>query len=259
MTIPVLEPGRNLPPDQNFAFVTARGGHYLVRRGPWFEACVKVAENPNLPEQEEGYKFLGPKLPASLFAQILGFFEVVRIKHGTEAAALLVFEGGRWSAVVPEQQAGGASVRYNVCPGVRPAGSIHSHPGFSAQFSQTDRKDEAQFDGIHIVVADSGFIRPEVSVAAVVAGRRIDLDPEDVIEGFDAVEDFPEDWLGRVAAEKEIHLLQWPAQAAHEAGGRGAHPLCGACWHADGCTLEVPEVGKSCLFFEPGGMWEGLP
>jgi hypothetical protein len=258
--IPTLKPGESPAPDEQFAYITARGGHYLVRRGPWFEACVRVTENPALPEQKEHYRFLGPKIPGALFSRLLAFFEGVRLKHGTEAAALLVFDDGRWSAVVPEQVVSGASVKYEVPPGVRPAGSIHSHPGFSGKFSKIDEKDEAGFDGIHIVVADCGFVRPEVSVAAVVAGRRIELDPEDVVEGFDdAVEDFPEAWLDHVAPEKDRPLLRFPDQPAHQVGGRRVHPLCASCRNADECRLTPPEVGESCIFFEPGGGWEELP
>jgi hypothetical protein len=201
MTIPILKPGESLPPDVPFAYVTARGGHFLKKRGPFFEACVRVAEIPTLEEERESYTFLGPKIPAALFSRILAFFHGVHREHGTEGAVLLTFEGGRWDVLVPEQETTGASVKYKIPAGQHVAGSVHSHPGFTSKFSVTDEKDEAEFDGVHACIGSGGFLKADVSVAAVVSGRRIELDPEDIIEGYDTDAEFPLEWLSRVTAE----------------------------------------------------------
>lgn len=257
MNIPILKPSENLPPEIPFAYVTGRGGHYLLKRGPFFEACVRVSEIPTLDEMKESYRFTGPKIPALLFSEILGFFDAIRIQHRTEAAALLVFEDGKWGVVIPEQATTGASVKYKTPAGRRIAGSIHSHPGFSSRFSTTDEKDEAEFDGIHIVVADSGFSRSELSVAAVVSGRRIELDAEDVIEGYDSGGSFPEDWLARVTPESNQKVL-FPEEPGPNADvERALNPLCCSCVNIAGCDLEAPDPAEFCHFFEPSGSREG--
>ena len=255
MTIPIIQPGESPPADVSFAYVTARGGHYLVRRGPWFEAVVKVSELPALPEQEEHYKFLGPKIPSRLFSQILSFLESVRLLHRTEAAILLAFEDGRWEAVVPEQETSGTSVKYKVPPGRRWAGSVHSHPGMSGQFSTTDVKDESVFDGIHIVVGSGGFVRPEVSVAAVVSGRRIDLNPEEVIDDFNGGAEFPSRWLEFVRPEVGQRLL-FEEPDMLEDRNREINPVCSCCRFRASCDIEPPEMGESCHLFEPCGSEE---
>jgi hypothetical protein len=253
MNIPILRPSESLPPDVPFAYVTARGGHYLLKRGPFFEACVQVPENSTLEEVKESYRFTGPKIPSLLFSKILGFFEAVRLKHKTEAAVLLAFENGCWDVLVPEQAVTGASVKYKISTGRRIAGSCHSHPGFSASFSRTDEKDEADFDGIHIVVADSGFVRPEVSVAAVVSGRRIELDVEDIVEGFDNQSDFPPEWLGRVTPERGQNVLFHEEPGPNADVERALNPLCCSCVNIAGCDLEPPDPAEFCHFFEPSG------
>ena len=200
MTIPILKPGEELG-EFPFGYVIAKGGHYLKKRTPLFEACVRVDENPNLEEEREFFRLTAPKIPSALFSRILAFFDAVGEEMKTEATVLLVFEDNQWDTVVPDQETTATSVRYTNTSGVRLAGSIHSHPQMSAAFSSTDEHDEAGFDGIHVVVADRGFLRPEISCAAVVSGRRIDLDPEDVIEGYDDGIDFPAEWLDKIRPE----------------------------------------------------------
>ena len=195
--IPTLKPGEPLG-DQPYAYVVGRRGHFLRKRTAIFEATALVAENPQFPAVEESFHLTVPKIPAVLFNRILGFLEAVNEERKTEAAILLMFENGAWDAVVPDQEATSTSVNYKIPDGLRPAGSVHSHPGMSAFFSGTDEADEAGFDGIHIVAADKGFLKPDLSVVAVVSGRRIELDAEDVIEGFGEGTDFPAEWLDRV-------------------------------------------------------------
>lgn len=255
MSIPIIKPGESPPPDAAFAYMTARNGHYLWRNGPWFRACVKVPELPTLPKQEEFYRFLGPKIPAALFSAVLAFFETVRLLHKTEAAVLLAFKNGRWEVMVPDQETTSTSVKYESPPGRRLAGSIHSHPGMSGRFSSTDEKDEAAFDGIHIVVGSSGFVRPEVSVAAVVSGRRIDLDPEDIIDGFNEGTDFPSGWLDCVRPEMGQRLLfEEPDMLGDRI--REINPVCSCCRFRASCDIEPPEIGELCHLFEPVGSEE---
>jgi hypothetical protein len=256
MTIPTLKPGESLPPDAAFAYMIAKDGFYLKKRTDLYEATVRIPEVATLGEEKEVFRFAAPKIPAVLFSEILAFFGAVHLQHKSEAAVLLAFENGCWDVIVPDQVVTGASVKYKIPTGRRIAGSCHSHPGFSASFSRMDEKDEAEFDGIHIVVADTGFVRPGVSVAAVVSGRRIELDAEDVIEGYDCDSDFPEEWLGRVSPEAGQKLLFHDTADLARETDKALNPLCSTCARIALCDLDPPEAHEFCHFFDPTGSRE---
>jgi len=248
--IPILRPGEPLPPDADFGYVVAaRGGHFLRRRGPFYVACVRIDEVPHLPEEREYFRFTGPKIPASLFAQILTFFEAVHDEHNSEAAVLLTFMEGKWGVVVPPQETTGVSVKYSVPAGVRPAGSVHSHPGMSARFSSTDVADERCFDGVHLVVADRGFIRPAVACAAVIAGRRIDLDVEDLVERYAEDIEIPANWLSMVKGT--AHPLKGGDDPAVPHKAHEPEPVCEFCASNGGCPYHQPDPDWLCpLLFD---------
>jgi hypothetical protein len=133
--------------------------------------------------------------------------------------------------------------------GVRPAGSIHSHPGFAAKFSMTDERDERVFDGLHVVASDKGFSRPAVACAAVVSGRRIELDPEDVIEGYDADAQFPEEWLDRVT-ERGVSASP-PSATSPAVASTKVHPTCAYCEGQGECPYHQPDPDFFCpMLFE---------
>lgn len=253
MNIPMIPPGDPLPEETDFAYTTARTGHYLKRRTSLYEACVAVPEIDTLPEETESFRLTAPKIPRQLFTEALAFFqEVAREKH-SEAMLLLTFVDGMWGLVPPEQDASMAHISYEIPEGVRPVGSIHSHPGMGAFHSATDEADEAEFDGIHIVVSDRGWLHPEIAVTAIVAGQRIRLVPSDVIDGYNWGASFPTQWLDAIDTSPGMPVTPlMPHTALPPDPDNFTGSRCGSCGVRGLCDFEPPKHGEDCLFFEQG-------
>src|SRR3972149_1761004 len=100
----IYKPKQRIPEDESYAYITAKGGHYLFKRGEMFDACVKVDEIPDLPEQEEFIELKTTKIPFELIEQTLAFFQKVYDKYGTEAMVLLTYEEKKWGLYVPAQE-----------------------------------------------------------------------------------------------------------------------------------------------------------
>ena len=159
------------------AFVVARDGLYLRKHSLLGLSQVQVDEVAHLPPAREYLEYALPKVPASLMAEVVGFFRAIWTRQKSEALALLTWDGSAFGLIVPEQRAGAASVKHrleaaDVPSGAHLVGSIHSHGALSAGASLTDEADEADFDGIHVVVGDVDERRPSYSAAIVVDGRR---------------------------------------------------------------------------------------
>jgi hypothetical protein len=159
------------------AFVVARDGLYLRKRSLLGLSQVQVEGVAHLPPAREYLEYALPKVPAALIGQAVGFFRAIWARQRSEALALLTWDGSAFGLIVPEQRAGTASVKHRleateVPPGTQLVGSIHSHGALSAGASLTDEADEADFDGIHVVVGDVDERRPSYSAAIVIDGRR---------------------------------------------------------------------------------------
>lgn len=159
------------------AFVVARDGLYLRKRSLLGLSQVQVDGVAHLPAAREYLEYALPKVPAALMAQVVGFFRAIWERQRSEALALLTWDGSAFGLIVPEQRAGAASVKHrletsDVPSGAQLVGSIHSHGALSAGASLTDEADEADFDGIHVVVGDVDERRPSYSAAIVIDGRR---------------------------------------------------------------------------------------
>ena len=218
----VYQPGEEIPPNEPFAFITAKGGHYLVKRNAVFEACVLVEDMPDLPEQKETFTFKAPKIPLQLYCTVLAFMAAVYRKYKSEALVLLTFDDGKWGLHVPKQKVSATGIDYRNDDHIRAVGSIHSHPGMTHRPSGTDEHDELDFDGIHIVTAAFEPIPSLITCMGVANGRRFEFRPWQIIEGLARVKsDFPADWLARVEGEvdwREVNFQESKlANARHNA------------------------------------------
>lgn len=185
------------------AFIVARDGLYLRKRSLLGLSQVRVDGAHHLPATSESLEYGLPKLPARLVGQVLGFFGAIWRTKQSEALVLLSWDGSGFGLIVPEQRVAAASVEHRLDPtdvpsGVQLVGSIHSHGGMSAFASLTDEEDEADADGIHIVVGDLGRRRPSYSAAIVVDGRRFGAEPSLLLERPRRRIDPPAAWLDRV-------------------------------------------------------------
>ncbi|MEX1278685.1 MAG: hypothetical protein WEI16_06510 [Chloroflexota bacterium] len=185
------------------AFLVARDGLYLRKRSLLGLSQTRVDEVAHLPAAREYLEYALPKVPAALMGQVVGFFRAIWSRQKSEALALLSWDGESFGLIVPEQSAGVASVKHRLAPadvptGMRLVGSIHSHGALSAGASLTDEADEADFDGVHVVVGDVDERRPSYSAAIVVDGRRFGCRTALVLERPRRHTDPPAEWLEKV-------------------------------------------------------------
>jgi hypothetical protein len=200
---PILEAGPSLDRAALPAFVVARDGLYLRKRSLLGLSQTKVGRVAHLPEGKEFVDYALPKVPADLMARAVGFFRAIYRLHKTEAAVLLLWRDGSFDLAVPDQKVSSVSVRFDVSDGDVPAGSrlvgtIHSHGGFTAYASSTDEDDEAELDGLHVVVGDLDRRRLGYSAAIVVDGIRFTLKTGQLIERPRRLVEPPADWLRKV-------------------------------------------------------------
>jgi len=200
---PILEAGPSLDRAALPAFVVARDGLYLRKRSLLGLSQTKVGRVAHLPEGKEFVDYALPKVPADLMARAVGFFRAIYRLHKTEAAVLLLWRDGSFDLAVPDQKVSSVSVRFDVSDGDVPArsrlvGTIHSHGGFTAYASSTDEDDEAELDGLHIVIGDFDRRRLGYSAAIVVDGIRFHLKTGQLLERPRRLVEPPADWLRKV-------------------------------------------------------------
>ena len=205
---PALE-GTSLP-----AFVVARDGLYLRKRSLLGLSQTKVDRVAHLPRGKAFLDYRLPKLPSELMGQVVGFFRAVHQRQQTEAIVLLLWQSDRFELLVPSQSATSVSVRHKLDPSSLPAGSrlvgtIHSHGAFSAFASATDEDDEADLDGLHVVVGDLLRRKPSFSAALVVDGHRFTARLSQVLERPGAVLPPPDEWLARVKVAPTPRPKPW--------------------------------------------------
>jgi hypothetical protein len=200
---PILEAGPSLETASLPAFVVARDGLYLRKRSLLGLSQTKVGRVAHLPEGKEFVDYALPKVPSDLMARAVGFFRAIYRLHRTEAAVLLLWRDGSFDLAVPDQKVSSVSVKFDVSDGDLPAGSrlvgtIHSHGSFGAYASSTDEDDEAELDGLHVVVGDFDRRRLGYSAAIVVDGIRFHLKTGQLIERPRRLAEPPDDWLRKV-------------------------------------------------------------
>jgi hypothetical protein len=194
---PALE-GADLP-----AFVVAGDGLYLRKRSLLGVSQTKVGRIAQLPDGREFVDYTLPRVPADVMARAVGFFRAVYRSHRTEAAVLLLWHDGSFDLAVPAQQVTSVSVDFavqpgDVPPGARVVGSMHSHGAYGAYASTTDEDDEAELDGLHLVVGDLERRRTGYAAAVVVDGVRFPLKPARLFERPRRLVEPPADWLAKV-------------------------------------------------------------
>ena len=215
------------PEGERHFFVLAREGLFRCRQHEFFRSCVKAENGPSeLASQRPFFEPRFPEIPAAIVEQAVGFFSRIAEIHGSEAAALLVWDRAerRVRLVVPRQTAtmGGSTPAWRYPVGVHydpPAdlpeewvvfGDIHCHVGYAAYASHTDIEDELHSAGLHIVVGRISDEPPEFHVEAVVDGQRFVLEPDSVMGGYERRRtNVPKRWIERV----EIEQYKWRTYA----------------------------------------------
>jgi hypothetical protein len=203
MSFPIVTAGPELTSSPVPAFVVGRDGLYLRKRNLLGLSQTKVERVAHLPAITEFVEYELPAVPRELMAQVTGFFRAVWRLHRTEAVVLLSWSDEGFDLVVPRQKVGPANLSFelaeaDVPAGARLVGSIHSHGAFGAYASLTDEDDEAELDGLHVVVGDLDRRRLSYVAAIVVDGVRFEPGLRRLIERPRRHLEPPEAWLRQV-------------------------------------------------------------
>ena len=189
-------------PTHPFFYYVAAQGLFLCRNHRFFVSSVPVEKGPG--ELADHHMFLRsryPKVPRDLLEQVVGFFDIVAAAHGAEAAVLLAWDSqdDRVFPIVPEQTCtvirGAWGRQYalgleydppaDLDPHVMIIGDIHSHVDGAAYASWTDKRDETQRAGVHIVVGRISEEPPEFHIDVTADGARFQAAHSLVLEGYE--------------------------------------------------------------------------
>jgi hypothetical protein len=231
---PILPAGSPAAADTSLpAFLVAHDGLYLRKRSLLGVSQTRVNGAEHLPAETEYVEYGLPKVRADQMARVVGFFRSIYRAQRTEALVLLLWAGEGFELFVPDQKVSLASVSHTLDAarlpaGSRVVGSIHSHGAFGPGASAIDEDDEAEFDGLHVIVGRFDR-RPSYSAAIAVDGRRFAVPVTDVLERPRRLVEPPEEWCQRVKLlppprpSKDGGRRSWSTGVPVPLPGRGAH------------------------------------
>ena len=217
-TVPVyLKTEKNMewPKDKLF-YILSSNGLFLCRNHDWFKSCAPAKKGPGELEAQEPFAEVNfPTIPKALMEKAVGFFRRIEKEKHWEAALILVWNRAsrKVELVCPDQKNSSASVNYDIpkLPQYMALiGDIHSHPGFSPTPSFTDKDDEINRPGLHIIVGyiDCSWKPIEFYCCAVVDGQRFEIKNHDaVFEGYQNsdMDEVPQEWLDKVKPLYQSH------------------------------------------------------
>ncbi|MBP9668950.1 MAG: Mov34/MPN/PAD-1 family protein [Candidatus Pacebacteria bacterium] len=149
-------PGVQIPDHVSTAHVVATNGVFLRIRNNWLAATVPI-DVATLERERPQAQLLLPPIDAVVVGQVLLFFRRIYQLYRSEAAVLLHHGPAGWACTVPPQIVSAAHVHYDMSeriPGYSCVGTMHSHGSLVARHSSVDDADEADFDGVHIIIGD---------------------------------------------------------------------------------------------------------
>ena len=192
----LINQGGRLPQDGNF-YIIGKDGIYLSKNTGLIRAVVKVKGISTLQAVETFAKINVPKIPAEIVARALMFFRKAYDQHRVEAVALIYYSETekKYQIEAPLQKNTYTLAKYQglslLAKGYKTVGSIHSHCDFSAFHSGFDRRDEDEFDGIHITLGHIDQPYFTIDSELTVNGNPFQLNPEDLVEGIHRVDYSP--------------------------------------------------------------------
>jgi len=201
----------------NVGMVVGLNGIFQYNKSVAHEIISPLEESKIIDEIEEKSTYNYPPISFAVYQESLNFLRKAYSKTQGEACVLLTLnrkialEGQEYKIRIPKQTVTGSSVDYKLADiysefedGEFLAGSIHSHPDFSAFQSSTDLTDEQNFDGPHITL---GYIEkpvPEIHGRICLVGKSYDVkNLSNILSVIPPVElkDTNKDWLDMVNKE----------------------------------------------------------
>jgi hypothetical protein len=259
-----VDPDMPLPQDAAFHLLSG-DGLFLCRNHEFFTSCVPTERWPSeLAGQAPFLKLRYPRLPRRPLERVVGFFDLVGRRFGSEAAVLIAWdrEARCVQFLVPEQcgvvgtswhgEPYPISVDYEVPPlppHLQLIGDIHSHVDGPAYASATDKDDERHRAGLHLVVGRLYKEPPEFHCEVTVDGHRFLVrDLSAVLAGYRRrrCDEVPREWFDKLT------IRPWNSAARSLANDSAGTTRQGA---DDGKPWEVQAEGAD----GPAARHEGQP
>jgi len=188
------------PRDPEYYLIT-QDGPFFCRNHRFFQSDVPARRSIRaLAPHEAACSFHYPKIGVAMLEYIIGFFDKVFVRHGSEAIVLLLWnlERQRYRLLVPEQEASvweshsgmrsPLDVKYTLPKTLPPrhllVGDIHCHGDIGAYASWTDKEDELHRDGVHVIIGHIDRNPPTLHMDLTVDGSRFPLQFENLFKGF---------------------------------------------------------------------------
>jgi hypothetical protein len=218
MPVPIyLKTAADLPrPSDPEYYLVSQNGTFFCRNHPFFKSDV-LTKRPirALAKHEAICEVNYPKLGIAALEYIIGFFDRVFERHGSESVVLLLWDldRQRYRLMVPPQEAtvwesysgmrSALDVKYTL-PKSMPArhllvGDIHCHGDVGAYASWTDKEDEQYRDGIHAIVGHIDKNPPSLHMELAIDGTRFPLRFDAIFKGFrQRRRIIPDEWMEMV-------------------------------------------------------------
>lgn len=245
-------------------------GVYRVVRNLIGHAVTRVEdEEIGLGKLKQQAWFTLPKIPWSLIRDLDDFFRYVHQKHGTESVIIFTYdmayensdtpEDG-WGFLVPDQTNSAASCDYEPesvvaelpdDKDIRLVGTAHSHPEMSAFCSGTDKRDQSQFDGIHITYGwDKGSTTTNFYIELQMGGGQFNFKPEQIFADMPSKE-YDEKIKKLSEKVKKAPLVQGSYHGAFQGGTTGSTTYdsyfeAGGWWTAQKRSEKFPNLPDGC-------------
>ncbi|MEK7848626.1 MAG: hypothetical protein AAB270_06855 [Chloroflexota bacterium] len=162
-----------------YTYVLAGNGLFLEASNNLLEARLLLAQERvrGLPLIEPELRLHHGRIPAHLLALAVG---VLSAQPDLETYAAIVWSGGEYRLVVPEQDQGEAHVTYQVPPGT--VVGLHSHGRMGAFFSTIDDLDDQGFQ-VSVVLGKLGALVPDAKSRLCIYGHFGGVKLSDVFHG----------------------------------------------------------------------------
>lgn len=225
--------------DFDAAYIIGSNGIFCHTKTDAFEIIKKSDGVLDIDTIEEKSSYTYPAISFNVYSEVLTFLRAVFKVHQAEGCVLLTLNRNEelakqeYSIVIPKQEVSGASVDYkegledlykDFAPGEFLAGSIHSHPDFSAHQSGTDLSDEQDFDGPHITLGHIMRAVPSIHARVCLGGDSFDVELDNLSDVLNIIPDIKieptqKDWIDKVS--KKLYTTTYYNEQNHIGYHRG--------------------------------------
>jgi len=214
------------PSDPEYYIMTG-DGLFMGRNHEFFTSDVRASSMPRSLAGHQAKCLVNyPKLGVAALEYIVGFFDQVYQRYGSESIVLLFWnqKKKRYKLWVPQQEAtvwesysgyrSAMDVTYEL-PIPMPRdhlliADIHCHCDFAAYTSFMDAKDEEYRDGVHAVVGHIDRETPDFHVEISIDGSRFKMTFDQLFKGFHKRRvNVPSEWFDQLKVRVKRPTTSW--------------------------------------------------